>query len=79
MKELYSGGKWAASGSGAASQTLNPFDASVLETVAGTSPDDVERAIAAAREAFEHVDDAAAVFSYYAGIADANPVLEGSR
>jgi betaine-aldehyde dehydrogenase len=119
VKDLYIGGKWSASGSGATSQTLNPFDASVLETVAEASPDDVERAITAAREAFERgswrrtpaaqrgqtlavvadrlrrdreslaraesldtgktlaearadVDDAAAVFSYYAGIADAH-------
>jgi betaine-aldehyde dehydrogenase len=93
VKDLYIGGKWDASGSGATSQTLNPLDASVLETVAEASPDDVERAITAAREALERgswrrtsaaqrdqtlaeartdVDDAAEVFSYYAGIADAH-------
>jgi betaine-aldehyde dehydrogenase len=35
------------------SPTLNPFDASVLETVAEASADDVDRAVAAARTAFD--------------------------
>ena len=39
VKHLYSGGEWTASGSAAASQTLNPFDASALDMVeAGMIP-----------------------------------------
>jgi len=101
------------------SPTLNPFDATVLETVAEASADDVDRAVAAARSAFDDgpwprtpaiergrtlariadllqrdresiartetldtgktlkegradVDDVAAVFRYYAGLAGAH-------
>ena len=53
MNELYIGGAWVPSASGATSQTLNPFDASVLATVAEASAADVGRAVAAAREAFD--------------------------
>src|SRR4051812_8444980 len=52
MKDLYIDGMWTASSSGATSPTLNPFDASVLETVAEASAEDVARAVAAARAAF---------------------------
>lgn len=52
MKDLYIGGSWTASSSGAVSETLNPFDASVLQTVAEATTDDVDSAVAAAREAF---------------------------
>ncbi|HEV7931633.1 MAG TPA: aldehyde dehydrogenase family protein [Actinomadura sp.] len=44
---------WTASSSSATSPTLNPFDASVLETVAEASAEDVGRAVAAARTAFD--------------------------
>jgi betaine-aldehyde dehydrogenase len=44
---------WTASSSEATSPTLNPFDASVLENLAEASDDDVDRAVAAARTAFE--------------------------
>ena len=53
MNELYIGGAWVPSASGATSQTLNPYDASVLATVAEASAADVERAVAAARAAFD--------------------------
>ncbi|WP_345460036.1 aldehyde dehydrogenase family protein [Actinoallomurus oryzae] len=53
MKRLYLDGAWASSSSGATSTTLNPFDATVLETVAEASADDVDRAVAAARAAFD--------------------------
>ena len=44
---------WTASSTEATSATLNPFDASELETLAEASDDDVDRAVAAARTAFE--------------------------
>ncbi|MCW2898610.1 MAG: betB [Streptosporangiaceae bacterium] len=53
MKDLYIDGMWSASSSSATSPTFNPFDASVLETVAEASAEDVERAVAAARVAFD--------------------------
>ena len=53
MNDLYIGGAWAPSASGATSQTLNPYDASVLATVAEASAADVGRAVAAARAAFD--------------------------
>jgi betaine-aldehyde dehydrogenase len=53
MNELYIGGAWAPSASGATSPTLNPYDASVLATVAEASAGDVGRAVAAARAAFD--------------------------
>ena len=45
-------GKWTA-GSGGTADVLNPFDASVVETVDQAGPDDVEAAVAAARAAFD--------------------------
>jgi betaine-aldehyde dehydrogenase len=45
-------GKWTA-GSGGTVEVLNPFDASVVETVDQAGPDDVEAAVAAARAAFD--------------------------
>jgi len=53
MNELYIGGAWVPSASGATSQTLNPYDASVLATVAEAAAADVDRAVAAARAAFD--------------------------
>jgi betaine-aldehyde dehydrogenase len=39
--------------SGGSSEVVNPFDASVIETVDQAGPDDVERAVVAARAAFD--------------------------
>lgn len=52
MLSLYIDGAWTA-GSGGTAEVINPFDASVVETVAQAGPDDVERAVAAARAAFD--------------------------
>ncbi|WP_432705614.1 aldehyde dehydrogenase family protein [Actinoallomurus iriomotensis] len=53
MRQLYLDGVWTNSSTGATSTTLNPFDATVLEMVAEASADDVDRAVAAARAAFD--------------------------
>jgi betaine-aldehyde dehydrogenase len=53
IKDLYLDGSWTSASDGATSSTLNPSDASVLETVAEASPADVDRAVAAARTAFD--------------------------
>ncbi len=45
-------GQWTP-GSGGTADVLNPFDGSVVETVGQAGPDDVERAVAAARRAFD--------------------------
>jgi acyl-CoA reductase-like NAD-dependent aldehyde dehydrogenase len=47
MPSLFIDGAWSASTSGATSPVVNPFDASVADEA------DVERAIAAARRAFD--------------------------
>jgi betaine-aldehyde dehydrogenase len=52
VPSLYIDGQWT-SGSGGAADVINPFDASVVETVDQAGPDDVERAVAAARAAFD--------------------------
>src|SRR3954454_21055220 len=52
MPSLYIDGSWTA-GTGGTAEVLNPFDASVVETVDQAGPDDVERAVAAARAAFD--------------------------
>ena len=52
MPNLFVDGKWTA-GSGGTVDVLNPFDASVVETVDQAGPDDVEAAVAAARAAFD--------------------------
>ena len=74
MNELYIGGAWAPSASGATSQTLNPYDASVLATVAEASAADVKRAVAAAREALPNADTNAVISSITPGL----PRPEGS-
>jgi betaine-aldehyde dehydrogenase len=53
MRNLYIAGKWCAATDGGTAQTINPFDATVLETLAEAGPADVDAAVAAAREAFE--------------------------
>ncbi|WP_232662825.1 aldehyde dehydrogenase family protein [Pseudonocardia sp. TRM90224] len=52
MPSLYIDGSWTA-GSGGSAEVINPFDASVVETVDQAGPDDVERAVIAARTAFD--------------------------
>ena len=53
MKNLHIAGKWTPSADGGTSQTINPFDATVLDTLAEAAPKDVDAAVAAAREAFD--------------------------
>jgi betaine-aldehyde dehydrogenase len=53
IKLLYLDGTWTAAESNATSPSLNPFDATVLETVAEASAGDVDRAVTAARTAFD--------------------------
>jgi betaine-aldehyde dehydrogenase len=45
-------GSWI-TGSGGTAEVINPFDSSVLETVDQAGPDDVDRAVLAARAAFD--------------------------
>ncbi|GAA3226501.1 aldehyde dehydrogenase family protein [Pseudonocardia petroleophila] len=52
MPSLFIDGKWSA-GSGGTDDVINPFDGSVVETVDLAGPDDVARAVAAARAAFD--------------------------
>ncbi len=52
MPSQFIDGKWTA-GSGGTADVLNPFDASVVETVDQAGPDDVAAAVAAARAAFD--------------------------
>jgi betaine-aldehyde dehydrogenase len=52
VPSLYIDGRWTA-GSGGTADVINPFDASVVESVDHAGPDDVERAVAAARAAFD--------------------------
>ncbi|HEX6527062.1 MAG TPA: aldehyde dehydrogenase family protein [Streptosporangiaceae bacterium] len=53
MKNLHIAGKWTPSADGGTSQTINPFDATVLDTLAEAAPKDVDAAVGAAREAFD--------------------------
>jgi betaine-aldehyde dehydrogenase len=52
VPSLYIDGTWT-SGSGGSAEVINPFDAGVIETIDQAGPDDVERAVAAARAAFD--------------------------
>jgi betaine-aldehyde dehydrogenase len=52
VPSLYIDGSWTR-GSGGTADVINPFDASVVETVDQAGPDDVARAVAAARTAFD--------------------------
>jgi betaine-aldehyde dehydrogenase len=52
VPSLHIDGTWT-SGSGGTAEVVNPFDASVIETIDQAGPDDVERAVAAARAAFD--------------------------
>ncbi len=51
---LHIGGKWVDAVDGAELETVNPSDAAVLTTVAQGGAADVDRAVAAARDAFEN-------------------------
>jgi betaine-aldehyde dehydrogenase len=53
VKNLYIAGKWTPAADGGTAQTINPFDATVLDTLAEATADDVNAAVAAAREAFD--------------------------
>jgi betaine-aldehyde dehydrogenase len=53
VKQLFIAGKWTAAADDGTAVTLNPFDATPLETVAEASPADVDAAVRAAREAFD--------------------------
>ena len=48
----YIDGEWT-TGSGQTAEVINPFDASVVQTVDQAGPEDVERAVGAARAAFD--------------------------
>lgn len=52
-KKLYIGGKWVDSASGKTFDTVNPATGEVLATVAEAGPEDVDRAVNAARKAFD--------------------------
>ena len=52
MPSLFVDGTWT-SGTGGKAEVINPFDGSVVETVDQAGPEDVERAVAAARTAFD--------------------------
>ena len=53
MRYLYIAGKWTEAADGGTSQTLNPFDATPLDTLAEAGDADVDAAVTAAREAFD--------------------------
>jgi betaine-aldehyde dehydrogenase len=53
VRYLYIAGKWTEAADGGTSQTINPYDASSLDTLAEAGPADVDAAVAAAREAFD--------------------------
>ena len=53
VRYLYIAGKWTGAADDGTSQTINPYDATPLETLAEASAADVNAAVAAAREAFD--------------------------
>jgi betaine-aldehyde dehydrogenase len=53
VKQLHIAGKWVNAADGGASETINPFDATVLDTLARAGAADVDAAVTAAREAFD--------------------------
>ena len=53
MRYLYIAGKWTEAADDGTSQTLNPYDATVLDTLAEACVADVDAAVTAAREAFD--------------------------
>jgi betaine-aldehyde dehydrogenase len=53
MRSLFIAGEWTDAASGATREIRNPFDQSLVEQVCEAGPADTERAIAAARHAFD--------------------------
>ena len=56
MPDLFIDGAWIAASSGETSEVVNPSDQSVVATVDVATPEDVDRAVAAARRAFDTSD-----------------------
>jgi betaine-aldehyde dehydrogenase len=54
VPSLFIAGRWTASASGVPDDVINPADGSVICTVDRADADDVDRAIAAARDPFDH-------------------------
>ena len=51
--QLYIGGQWRHAQGGARFDSINPYDGEVCATMSDASPQDVERAVGSAREAFD--------------------------
>ncbi|MFD7920444.1 aldehyde dehydrogenase family protein [Streptomyces sp. NPDC059740] len=56
MPDLYIDGEWTAAAAGGRRDVVNPFDASVVQTVDEADASDVDRAVRAARRAFREED-----------------------
>ncbi|WP_112468486.1 aldehyde dehydrogenase family protein [Streptomyces triticisoli] len=56
MGELYIDGEWTQAAAGGRRDVVNPYDASVITTVAEADSTDVDRAVRAARRAFDEED-----------------------
>jgi acyl-CoA reductase-like NAD-dependent aldehyde dehydrogenase len=75
---LYIGGEWIAPADGRSFDTYNPATGAVWATVAEAGPEDIDRAVAAARRAFEgawgrtRAADRARVLWHMAALVDAN-------
>lgn len=54
VKQLYINGEWVDSVSGKTFETVNPATGEKLADVAEANPEDIDRAVRAAREAFDH-------------------------
>ena len=54
VKQLYINGEWVGSVSGKTFETVNPATGEKLADVAEANPEDIDRAVRAAREAFDH-------------------------
>ena len=77
MPSLYINGEWVASASGACSEVVNPSDASIVTEVDVATDEQVQLAIAAARQAFDRTDwprtptsERAALLDTVAGLID---------
>jgi betaine-aldehyde dehydrogenase len=75
VRYLYIAGKWTEAADGGTAQTVNPFDATPLDTLAEASATDVDAAVAAARQAFDQgpwrrsaVTERAALLAKMAGL-----------
>ena len=56
--DMYINGEWCASSSGETLNVVNPATEAVIGTVPNATEDDVNRAVAAAKEAFKTIDEA---------------------